>query len=57
MSNTQGKCAEFVYNLSRGQMDALLTIAKTQDRPFLEVVMQAVDEYIERETKSCQSTI
>jgi hypothetical protein len=30
-------------------MDALLAIAKNQDRPFLEVVMEAVDQYIERE--------
>jgi hypothetical protein len=53
MSNPQRECSEFVYNLSRQQMEALMAIAKNQDRPFLEVVMEAVDQYIQRET--CQT--
>ncbi len=50
MSNTQREYSQFVYNLSAGQMKAILEIARKADRPFLEVVMEAVDQYIERET-------
>jgi hypothetical protein len=57
MSNTKKERSEFIYNLSAGQMKALLEIARTQDRPFLEVVMEAVDQYIEREKTSCQHKI
>jgi hypothetical protein len=55
MSNTKRECSEYVYNLSRGQMEALMAIAKNQDRPFLEVVMEAVDQYIQRECETCKT--
>lgn len=51
MTNTK-QCSEYVYNLSRGQMEALLAIAKDQDRPLLEVVMEAIDQYLQRELPS-----
>lgn len=55
MANIQRERSEYVYNLSRQQMEAILAIAKEQDRPFLELVMEAVDQYIKRETLSCRN--
>jgi len=35
-------------------MHQLVEIAARTDRPVLEVIMEAVDQYIEREKKPCQ---
>ena len=57
MPNTQRERSEYVYNLSREQMEQLVEIALRQDRPVLDVIMEAVDQYIEREKKSCQQRV
>lgn len=56
MSNIERECSNYVYDLSRQQLDQLLSIAREKDRPFLEVVMEAIDQYIEREKDLCQKT-
>jgi hypothetical protein len=55
MSNSERKSSEYVYNLSPAQMEALYEIAFNTNRPLLELLMEAVDQYIEREKSSCQS--
>ena len=57
MNNQERKCSEYVYNLSLAQMRGLVEIAVRTDRPVLEVVMEAVDQYIEREKKTCQQRV
>jgi hypothetical protein len=56
MPNIERKRSEFVYNLSNQQMEALVEIAFCADRPLLEVVMEAIDRYIEQEKNSCLKT-
>jgi predicted transcriptional regulator len=56
MSNTERKSSEYVYNLTREQMEQLVEIAARQDRPLLEVMMEAIDQFIAREKSSCLKT-
>jgi predicted transcriptional regulator len=57
MSNGERKRSEFVYNLSNQQMEALLAIAQREDRPLLFVIMEAIDQYIQREKSSCRAEV
>jgi predicted transcriptional regulator len=56
MSNIERKRSEYVYNLSNQQMAQLVEIAWRRDQPLLFVIMEAIDQYIEREKNSCQRT-
>jgi hypothetical protein len=56
MDNQKRERSEFVYNLSQSQMEALTELAFTRDRPVLELLMEAIDEFIEQEKNECQKT-
>jgi predicted transcriptional regulator len=56
MSNIERKRSEYVYNLSSQQMAQLAEIASRRDEPLLFVIMEAIDQYIEREKKICPKT-
>jgi hypothetical protein len=54
MDNNARIRSEFVYNIPRRQMESLIELAVATDRPMLELLMEAIDQYIEREVPSCQ---
>jgi hypothetical protein len=56
MDNQKRERSEFVYNLSQNQMEALTELAFTRDRPVLELLMEAIDQFIEQEKNECQKT-
>ncbi len=56
MPNIERQRSEYVYTLSPQQMAQLTEIAFRRDQPLLFVVMEAIDQYIEREKNSCQKT-
>jgi hypothetical protein len=52
MPNIPRKSSNYLFDLSDQQLDALVKIALQQDRPFEEVVLEAIDRYLEQEKKS-----
>ena len=52
MTNPKRKRSDRIFELSSEQLEALLKIAFKQDRPFEDVVLGAIDQYIEREKKT-----
>jgi hypothetical protein len=55
MPNIERKWSDYTYDLSSEQLDGLLTIARNQDRPIGSLVLEAIDQYIEREMQSCRT--
>jgi hypothetical protein len=53
MPNTKRKWSEYIYDISSEQMEGLVTIALNRDRPIESLVLEAIDQYIEREKSSC----
>jgi hypothetical protein len=51
MTNLKRKRSAYVFELSAHQLEELLKIALKQDRPFEDVVLGAIDQYIEHEKK------
>ena len=54
MSNKQRKHSEYEFQLSDSQLEAFLEIAAKEDRPLEEVILGALDKYIQTEKQSCQ---
>jgi hypothetical protein len=52
MPNQVRKRSEFEIMLSDHQLEAFLKIAAKEDRPIEEVVLEALDKYIERAKES-----
>ena len=52
MTNPKRKRSDHIFELSGEQLEALLKIALRQDRPFEEIVLGAIDQYIEAEKKT-----
>ena len=52
MTNLNRKRSDHIFELSSEQVEALLKIALKQDRPFEEIVLGAIDQYIEAEKKT-----
>jgi hypothetical protein len=52
MTNEYRERSDYVFELSHPQIEALLAIAMKEDRPFEEIVLGAIDRYIEAEKKS-----
>jgi hypothetical protein len=56
MSNNQRERSDYYeFQLSDSQLAAFLEIATKEDRPLEEVILGALDKYIETEKQSCQS--
>jgi hypothetical protein len=55
MPNNKRKRSEYQFELSRRQLEAFLEIALKEDRPLEEVILGALDRFIETEKQSCQS--
>jgi hypothetical protein len=54
MPSKQRKRSEYQFELSKRQLEAFLEIALKEDRPLEEVILGALDKYIESEKQSCQ---
>ena len=52
MTNLKRKSSDYVFKLSIQQLEALTEIALKQDRLFEDVVLGAIDQYIEHEKKT-----
>jgi hypothetical protein len=52
MTNLNRKRSDHIFELSGEQLEALLKIALKQDRPFEDVVLGAIDQYIAAEKKT-----
>ena len=52
MTNLNRKRSDHIFELSDEQLEELLKIAIKLDRPFEEIVLGAIDQYIEREKKT-----
>ncbi|MFI5421047.1 MAG: hypothetical protein ACHQ1H_08785 [Nitrososphaerales archaeon] len=50
------KRSDHIFELSGEQMEELLKIALKQDRPFEEIVLGAIDQYIKAEKKTYADT-
>ena len=57
MPNFERERSDYVYDLTEEQKVRLLDIALKKDQPIELLVLQAVDEFIEREIKSCQTKL
>jgi hypothetical protein len=57
MSNIQRKRSEYEFQLSNRQLEAFLEIAAKEDRPLEEVILGALDKYIEYEKESCRKEV
>jgi hypothetical protein len=56
MSNKKRKRSEYQFELSTRQLEAFLEIALKQDRPLEEVILGALDRFIETENKHAKPT-
>ena len=56
MNNLKRKRSDHIFELSGEQLEALLKIALKEDRPFEEIVLEAIDQYIKREKKTYANT-
>jgi hypothetical protein len=54
MPSNKRKRSEYQFELSKRQLEAFLEIALKEDRPLEEVILGALDKYIESEKQSCQ---
>ena len=54
MPNKKRKRSDYQFELSSGQLEAFLEIALKEDRPLEEVILGALDKYIESEKQSWQ---
>ena len=54
MPNKQRKRSEYQFELSKRQLEAFLEIALKEDRPLEDVILGALDRFIETEKQSCQ---
>lgn len=52
MTNLNRKRSDHIFELSGEQLEELLKIAFKQDRPFEEIVLEAIDQYIALEKKT-----
>jgi hypothetical protein len=56
MPNNQRERSEYQFQLSDRQLAAFLEIAAKEDRPLEEVILGALDKYIETEKQTCQQS-
>jgi len=54
-NNLRERSDYYEFQLSDSQLAAFLEIAAKEDRPLEEVILGALDKYIETEKQSCQS--
>ena len=54
MPNKKRKRSEYQFELSSEQLEAFLEIAAKEDRPLEDVILGALDRFIETEKQSCQ---
>jgi hypothetical protein len=54
MPNKKRKRSDYQFELSSGQLEAFLEIALKEDRPIEDVILGALDRFIETEKQSCQ---
>lgn len=52
MANVERESSDYLYTVSAEQLSQLLRIAFVQDRPIQELILEAIDRYIEREENS-----
>jgi hypothetical protein len=53
-SNRRERSDYYEFQLSDRQLEAFLEIAAKKDRPLEEVILGALDKYIETEKQTCQ---
>jgi hypothetical protein len=51
MPNSERTWSDFQYDVSKKQLEALLAIALAKDTPLETLLVEAIDQYIEREKK------
>jgi hypothetical protein len=51
MPNSERIWSDFQYDVSKKQLEALLAIALAKDQALETVLVEAIDQYIEREKK------
>jgi hypothetical protein len=54
MPNKNRKRSNYVFTLSNELVDAFLELAKNRDEPLEQIILAALDKYIETEKLSCQ---
>jgi hypothetical protein len=54
MTNNQRERSEYQFQLSDRQLAAFLEIAAKEDMPLEDVILGALDKYIETEKQSCR---
>jgi hypothetical protein len=55
VANLNKKRFEFQYECPQRQMEALLGLAHRKDQPIESLILEAIDQFIEREAESCRS--
>jgi uncharacterized Fe-S cluster-containing MiaB family protein len=50
------KRSEYVFEVPEDQISAFLELAQKKDQPLEEVILEALDKYIEKEKSECRKT-